>query len=26
LKEFATGIINGQADGTLWLPGPAGSA
>jgi hypothetical protein len=26
LKEFATGIINGQADGTVWLPGPAGNA
>jgi hypothetical protein len=26
LKEFATGIINGQADGTLWLPGPTGNA
>jgi hypothetical protein len=26
LKEFATGIINGQSDGTLWLPGPAGTA
>ena len=26
LKEFATGIINGQADGTLWLPGRAGNA
>jgi hypothetical protein len=26
LKEFATGIINGQADGTLWLPGQAGTA
>jgi hypothetical protein len=26
LREFATGIINGQADGTLWLPGPAGNA
>jgi hypothetical protein len=26
LKEFATGIINGQADGTIWLPGPAGNA
>ncbi len=26
LKDFATGIINGQKDGTLWLPGPAGNA
>jgi hypothetical protein len=26
LKEFATGIINGQADGTIWLPGSAGTA
>ena len=26
LKEFAGQIINGQADGTLWLPGPAGNA
>ena len=26
LKEFATGIINGQTDGTIWLPGPAGKA
>jgi hypothetical protein len=26
LKEFATGVINGQADGTLWLPGRAGNA
>jgi hypothetical protein len=26
LKEFATGIINGQADGTVWLPGPSGNA
>jgi hypothetical protein len=26
LKEFATGIINGQTDGTLWLPGQAGTA
>jgi chromosome segregation ATPase len=26
LKEFATGIINGQTDGTLWLPGPVGNA
>jgi ABC-type uncharacterized transport system substrate-binding protein len=25
LKEFATGIINGQTDGTIWLPGPAGA-
>jgi hypothetical protein len=26
LREFAAGIINGQADGTVWLPGPAGNA
>jgi hypothetical protein len=26
LKDFATGIINGQADGTVWLPGPTGNA
>jgi hypothetical protein len=26
LKEFAGQIINGQADGTLWLPAPAGKA
>jgi predicted nucleic acid-binding Zn-ribbon protein len=26
LKEFAMGIINGQADGTIWLPGSVGTA
>jgi hypothetical protein len=26
LKEFATQIIDGQRDGTLWLPGPVGNA
>jgi hypothetical protein len=26
LKEFATQIIDGQRDGTIWLPGPTGTA
>jgi chromosome segregation ATPase len=26
LKKFAAEIISGQGDGTLWLPGPAGTA
>jgi hypothetical protein len=26
LKEFATQIIDGTRDGTLWLPGQAGTA
>jgi hypothetical protein len=26
LKEFAREIVNGKADGTIWLPGSAGSA
>jgi hypothetical protein len=26
LKQFAAKIINGQVDGTVWLPGPAGTA
>ena len=26
LREFAAGIISGQADGTIWLPGSAGTA
>jgi hypothetical protein len=26
LREFAMGIINGQSDGVVWLPGAAGTA
>jgi hypothetical protein len=26
LKNFASQIINGEKDGTLWLPGRAGNA
>jgi hypothetical protein len=26
LKEWVAQIINGQQDGTIWLPGPAGNA